>query len=185
MHSPAFCSFRLHVGFALIKAADVMGRNQDFSLAVILVAGLVTRGIGLHDGAIAALEADNPFAAFTLIRSYAENAAALLYALDHPNKIDRVLGLDSNQLSIGRLTSHANNSKRINFKSIYSDLSEYAHPGSKSFTASTIVNGDKFQWSGTPAFRPGNDFLMACAWIVELAGANADPIVEVPDSQGW
>jgi hypothetical protein len=40
------------------------------------------------------------------------------------------------------------------------------------------INGNKFRWSATPAFRPGNDFLMACAWIVELAKANSDLIVE-------
>lgn len=166
-------------------AADALFRDQDFTPAVILVGGLVTRGIGLHDAATAALEADNPFAAFTVIRSYAENAAALLYALDHPDKIDRVLGLGCKPLSVGQLTAHANNSPRIAFKPIYSELSQYAHPGSKSITASMVVNGDKFRWSGHPAFRPGNDFLMACAWTVELAGANANLIVECADSQGW
>ena len=65
-------------------AADALGRGQGFTPAVMLVGGLVTRGIGLHDAAIAALEADNPFAAFTVIRSYAENAAALAGVLwDH------------------------------------------------------------------------------------------------------
>jgi hypothetical protein len=52
--------------------------NQQWTTAVVLLSGLVTRGIGLHNAAVAALEADNPFAAFTLIRSYAENAAAVL-----------------------------------------------------------------------------------------------------------
>jgi hypothetical protein len=47
------------------------------------------------------------------------------------------------------------------------------------------INGNKFRWSATPAFRPGNDFLMACAWIVELAKANSDLIVEFADAQGW
>jgi len=103
---------------------------------VVLLSGLVTRGIGLHNAAVAALEADNPFAAFTLIRSYAENAAAVLYAADHPNKVDRVLGLDGHPLSVGRLTAHANRSPRFGgFKSVYSELSEYAHSLSKSIAA--------------------------------------------------
>jgi hypothetical protein len=171
----------------LIGAANnVLGRGQGFSTAVVLVGGLVTRGIGLHEAAVAALETDNPFAAFTLIRSYAENAAAVLYAIDHPNKVERVLGLGGNQIAVGKLTAHANKSPRISgFKVIYSELSHYAHPGSKSISASMAVNDNKFQWSGTPAFRPGNDFLMACAWIVELARANSDLIVEFAESQGW
>jgi len=167
-------------------ATNAFGRNQQWTTAVMLLSGLVTRGIGLHDAAVAALEADNPFAAFTLIRSYAENAAGILYAADHPNKVDRVLGLDGHPLSVGKLTAHANRSPRFGgFKAVYSELSEYAHPLSKSIAASMAINGNKFRWSATPAFRAGNDFLMACAWIVELANANSDLIVEFANAQGW
>jgi hypothetical protein len=171
----------------LDAATNAFGRGQPWTTAVMLLSGLVTRGIGLHDAAIAALDADNPFAAFTLIRSYAENAAAVLYADDHPNAVDRMLGLGGHHpLSVGKLTAHANRSQRFGgFKDIYSELSEYAHPLSKSITASMAINGNEFRWSSTPAFRPGNDFLMACAWIVELAEANARLIVEFADSQGW
>jgi hypothetical protein len=170
----------------LDAATNAFGRGQPWTTAVVLLSGLVTRGIGLHDAAIAALDADNPFAAFTVIRSYAENAAAVLYAADHPNKVDRMLGLEGHPLSAGKLTAHANRSQRFGgFKDVYSGLSEYAHPLSKSITASMEVNGNKFRWSSTPAFRPGNDFLMACAWIVELTEANAHLIVEFADSQGW
>ncbi|MCA2302727.1 hypothetical protein JF770_04085 [Mycobacterium intracellulare] len=167
-------------------AANAFGRGQDFSTGVALLGGLVTRGIGLHDGAVAALGADNPFAAFTLIRSLAENAAALLYATDRPTTVDRVLGLDGHPLPVGKLTAYANQSPRFGaFKDVYSELSQYAHPGAKGFSASMSLSGNNFRWSGTPAFRLGNDFLMACAWIVELAGANSHFIVEFADSQGW
>ncbi|MEE3753815.1 hypothetical protein [Mycobacterium intracellulare] len=167
-------------------AANAFDRGQAFSTAVALLGGLVTRGIGLHNGAVAALGADNPFAAFTLIRSFAENAAAILYATDHPTVVDRVLGLDGHPIPVGRLTAHANQSPRFGaFKDVYSELSQYAHPGAKGFSASMSINGNNFRWSATPAFRLGNDFLMACAWIVELSGANSHLIVEFADSQGW
>jgi len=55
--------------------------------------GLATRAAGLHDGAVHALETDNPFAAYTTLRSYAENAAAVLYAADKPEQLDRILGM--------------------------------------------------------------------------------------------
>ncbi|HET7072852.1 MAG TPA: tyrosine-type recombinase/integrase [Mycobacterium sp.] len=45
--------------------ANAFDGGQGFSTAVALLGGLVTRGIGLHEGAVAALGADNPFAAFT------------------------------------------------------------------------------------------------------------------------
>lgn len=170
----------------LDAAQNAFEREQDGTTAVVLLSGLVTRAIGLHDAAVVALGADNPFAAFTLVRAYAENAAAILYATDHPNRIGRLLGLD-HPLSIGKLTAHANQSQRFGaFKHIYSELSEYAHPLSKSITASIInVEGNHFQWSSSPAFRPGNDFLVASAWIVELAEANAHLIVEFADAQSW
>lgn len=170
----------------IAAAANAFDRGQGFSTAVALLGGLVTRGIGLHDGAVASLEADNPFAAFTLIRSLAENAAAILYVTDHPATVDRMLGLDGHPLPVGRLTAHATQSSRFGgFKDVYSELSHYAHPGAKGFSASISINGNSFRWSGAPAFRPGNDFLMACAWIVELAGANSHLIIEFADSQSW
>lgn len=120
---------------------------------MLLLGGLITRGIGLHDAAIAALESDNPFAAFTLLRSYAENAAALLYVIDHPNKVERVLGLDGHPLPVGRLLSSANRSGHRfgHFGEVYSELSEYAHPASTSITASMLVEGDAFRWSAQPS----------------------------------
>ncbi|WP_207549107.1 hypothetical protein [Mycolicibacterium peregrinum] len=173
----------------LVTAAttNALGRDSSFGPAPLLLGGLINRGIGLHEGAIAALETDNPFSAFTLIRSLAENAASLLYAVEHPTKIERILGLDgSRAMAIGKITSYANRSERFGaFQLVYSQLSEYAHPLSKSITASASMDDEKFRWWGTPAFRPGNDFLMACVWLIELAGANADLIVDFANVQGW
>jgi hypothetical protein len=52
------------------------GRSRNTQLFVF--SGLLARAQGLHEGSVAAIAADNPFAAFPLLRSYAENAAALL-----------------------------------------------------------------------------------------------------------
>lgn len=172
----------------IAAAQEAFGHDFEFEVAVVLLGGLVTRGIGLHDATCSALEADNPFAAFTLLRAYAENAAALLYAVEHPNKIRRMLGLDGNKaMAVGKIIAHVNQSSRFGpFKDIYSELSEYAHPASKSYTASmSLGDQGEFQWSGNPSFRVGNDFLVACAWTVELAQANAHLIGEFAGAQGW
>jgi hypothetical protein len=58
-------------------------------------------------------KADNPFAAFTLIRWYAENAVAVLYAKDYPHKVVRLLGLNAHQMPVGRLTAHAERSPAL------------------------------------------------------------------------
>ena len=38
------------------------------------------------------IEAENPHAGFTLLRAYAENTTAILYAKDHPNRVDHPSG---------------------------------------------------------------------------------------------
>jgi hypothetical protein len=131
----------------------------------------------------------NPFAAYTLLRSYAENAAAVLYATDHPKKLDRILGLgNTNPITVGTITNYAQQkSKRFGtFRGVYDDLSEFAHPMSRSIFASAKPDADNgFQWSLEPTFKYDHDFLAACALIVELAEANSHILVEYADAQDW
>jgi hypothetical protein len=179
-----------YASLALLRgAAELALKRVDPNLthAVVLLCGLVTRGSGLHDAAVDALEKDNPYAAFTLIRAYAENAAAFLYVTDKPDKVDKMLGFQGSPVSVGQMTGHAKQSKRFGaFKHIYSELSEYGHPQPKSFSASMDVDAEKFRWSSVPAFRSGgNDFVVACAWIVELAEVHMHVIGEFADAQGW
>jgi len=77
-------------------------------------------------------------------------------------------------------------SKRFGeFKAVYSELSDYGHPMSRSIRASSNTVGENgFQWSATPEFRSDGDFLTACAWIVEFAVANADLLAEFSRCQG-
>ena len=61
-----------------------LASGQDVYLIHVAAAGLLARAQGFHDGSVAAIEADNPYAAFTLLRPYAENAVALIYLRDKP-----------------------------------------------------------------------------------------------------
>jgi hypothetical protein len=153
----------------------------------LLLLGLATRGLGLHDAAVRALETDNPFAAFALIRAYAENAATVLYALERPEKIDQLYGIGK-PIAMSTIKNHAiqSPSNRFGaFKAVYSELSDYAHPMSRSVVASSNALGENgFQWSSEPAFKSDGDFLTACAWIVEFAVANADLLAEFSRYQG-
>ena len=155
----------------------------------ILVMGLATRAAGLHDGAVHALETNSPVVVYALLRSYAENAAAVLYATDHPTQLHRILGMgDSHPLKVGIITNYAEQgSKRFgSFRSMYEDLSQFAHPLSRSIFASTRPDGENgFHWSLEPAFKYDADFLVACALVVELAEANAHLLVEYARKQGW
>jgi hypothetical protein len=169
-------------------AKEVLGCTSMVYDGHILVMGLATRAAGLHDGAVHALETDNPFVVYTLLRSYAENAAAVLYAIDHPTQLHRILGFgDSRPLKVGTITNYAEQgSGRFgSFRSVYADLSGFAHPMSRSIFASAKPTEDGFQWRLDPAFKHDADFLVACALVVELAEANAHLLVEYANAQGW
>jgi hypothetical protein len=146
--------------------------------ANLLLLGLAARGLGLHDASVHSLETDNPFAAFTLIRAYAENAATFMYAIDKPNAIDRLFGLGEHPIRLSTITNHAMQSPRSRFgefSAVYDSLSAYAHPMPTSILASaTNVGENGLRWCLEPAFKSDNDFLTASGWIVEFAVANTD-----------
>lgn len=174
----------------LQKAAwNALNRTDQLQTSHFLVMGLATRAAGLHDGAVHALETDNPFTAYTTLRSYAENAAALLYAIDHPRQLDRILGMgNTNPIPVGRITRYAQQgSNRFGtFEGVYEDLSGFAHPMSRSIFASAKPDGDNgFKWSLEPAFKYDLDFMVTCSLVVEMAEANAHLLVEYADAQGW
>lgn len=156
--------------------------------ANLLLLGLAARGLGLHDGAVDALEADNPYAAFTLIRSYAENAATFMYAIDKPETIDRLFGMGQHPISIGPIISHATQSPSARFgefRAVYDSLSAHAHPMPTSILASgTNVGENDFHWCSGPEFKSDNEFLTASGWTVEFAVANADLLADFAQSQG-
>jgi hypothetical protein len=167
----------------LIQAGGhVLGADGlTYTVEVVVFSGFLARAQGLHEGAVAAIEADNPYAAFTLLRAYAENAAAILYLKDHPKTLDRFWGRNNlRPVTIGSITSYA--SPRFGaFKPIYSQLSEYAHPASLSLLASHRLVDEtarEVEWRSSPAFKSDGDLLVACGWVVELAEATSHLLVD-------
>jgi len=57
---------------------QVLGSASEYTTTIMVFSGWLARAQWFHEGASAAVEADNPYAAFTLLRAYAENAAAIL-----------------------------------------------------------------------------------------------------------
>jgi hypothetical protein len=112
----------------------VLGSAQDYTIRVMVFSGFLARAQGFHEGSVAAIEADNPYAAFTLLRAYAENAAGILYLKDRPTTLDQFWRPETGGVSIGKVKNYAK--KRFAaFDTIYSELSEYAHPGSLSLSS--------------------------------------------------
>jgi len=171
---------------ALLEAGrTVLGAVDQYTTAHVVFSGFLARAQGLHEGVVTAIGADNPYAAFTLLRAYAENAAAILYANDHPTQLDKFW--DDRRgpgVKIGKITNHAH-TRFGGFKHIYSELSRYAHPHALSMLASTqSTEGNSFQWASAPAFKSTSDRLLAFAWVVELALATAHLLTEFPESHG-
>ena len=73
----------------MLAGRRVLGLGQDYQVEHLLFSGFLARAQGLHEGAVAAIVADNPYSTFTLIRAYAENAVAILYVKDHPDDLKK------------------------------------------------------------------------------------------------
>ncbi len=131
---------------------------------VTVFSGFLARAQGLHEGSVAAIGADNPYGAFTLLRSYAENAAAMLYLKDHPSALRRFLGVaNTYPVPIGKITNYADN-RFGGFRPICAQLSEYAHPASLSLLAShrdTDHRSDPVE-IGSGEFKSEDDARTAC-----------------------
>jgi hypothetical protein len=156
------------------QVADHLPNGFGFTVGTMSLLSLLTRAQAFHDGVIGALEADNPFATMTLLRSYAENAALLVWLDEKPNELDRLLpdaGPDD-RFNIGRLVAFA--VRRMGgFKGIYEQLSGFAHPSSASALSGWHNEGGRrVRWGTHPEFKNDDDFMMACVWVVELAEAN-------------
>ncbi len=143
------------------------------TFAHIVILGFVARAQSLHDAVIASVQANNPQAAFTLLRAYAEQCAAILYMTDNPEKSKPLEGGEGYGPSIGVITNYAQNSKRMpNFREVYHRLSQYAHPSAAGHFASVQVGSDdSFSWQSAPRFKRDEDKLIAYGWCIDFARA--------------
>jgi hypothetical protein len=169
----------------LISAGQkVLGSGMEYQVEHTVFSGFLARAQGLHEGAVASIRAENPYAAFTLIRAYAENAAGVLYVKDHAGQLEKFWDPDSYGVPVGKITSYAA-TRFGGFKESYSELSKYAHPMALSVLASsTVEDGQLIRWQSAPQFKSDNDALAACAWVVELASATAHLLVEFAEQFG-
>ena len=158
----------------------VLESTTDITVLVLVFQGFVARAQCLHEGSVQMIEAGNPHAAFTLLRASAENAAAILYAKDHPNVVGHWWDPDVHGIKIGKITNHAA-TRFDGFRGIYDQLSRFAHPQAKGLLASsrlTDAEDRTVEWSSAPHFKRTDDQLIAYAWAVELAEASRHLLYE-------
>ncbi|MAO80113.1 MAG: hypothetical protein CMH82_05505 [Nocardioides sp.] len=135
---------------------------------------LLTKAQAFHSGACAMIREDNPYASYALIRSYAENAAALHYMANVKGAIDRyALGADKKRNAppkVGVLVDYAKRNGLPGFRDLYDRLSEYTHPDAAAFSAGHRAHGETghFQWSSAPHFKTDEGKRWAALWLMEL-----------------
>lgn len=164
----------------LEPARRVLESTQDITVLTIVFQGFVARAQSLHEGSVQMIGAGNPHAAFTLLRAYAENAAGILYAKDHPNEVHHWWDPEGYGIKIGKITNHAA-SRFDGFKGIYDQLSKFAHPQAKGLLASSRITDEEegtMEWSSAPHFKRPEDQLIAYAWAIELAEASRHLLYE-------
>jgi hypothetical protein len=169
----------------LAAGRKVLGRDErDFTIEMVVFWGLLARAQGLHEGVVAGIRADNPYATFPLLRAYAENAAAVLYVTDKPEEMDKLWNDRRGQgIWIGHINRYAK-TRFGAFKNVYDELSKYAHPATLSLLNSMSATGERtLRWQSSPTFGSEADAVMACAWCVELAVATSHLLVEFADSR--
>lgn len=151
------------------------GSITAFSMGLL---AMVTRAQAFHTGAISMLDANNPFATNALIRAYAENAAALLWAADKSHGAASLsIGAERHQrLVVGRIVDSAG--KRLpGFKKLYESLSEYTHPVADAFPGAWLPSEDDdgcVQWSSAPRYRSDDGKLWALLWLMELTDVHQE-----------
>ncbi|HEY4268895.1 MAG TPA: hypothetical protein VGM94_11960 [Galbitalea sp.] len=157
-------------------AFAAFGHRQEISIASMSLMSVLTRAHAFHEGAVDALRSDNPFAAFTLLRSYAENAALLVWLKHHPDDLNRLYpqAPPDARFAIGKLLNFAQ-ARLLGFSGVYEQLSGFAHPSAATAMTPWRAAGEdnrKVNWTSAPAFKNDGDFMIAGMWAVELAEAN-------------
>jgi hypothetical protein len=165
---------RASLDILISTGREILETSVNYRVEHLVFSGFLARAQGFHEGTVAAIGADNPYTAFTLLRAYAENTAAILYLKDHPAELDRFSRDTHRQdVPIGEIINYATTRFR-GFKGIYSELSKYAHPHALSLLASSrVIEGRSVQWSSVPRFKSDYDAIMASVWVVELADATS------------
>jgi hypothetical protein len=153
----------------LETARRVLGTSHEETIGLVVFKGFVARAQCLREAAVLMIEAENPHAAFALLRAYAENVAAILYAKDNPDRLNDFWDTRRHGVEIGIITNYAV-TRLHNFKGVYHDLSKFAQPQAAGLLASSSISDDRaVSWRSAPHFKNPEDQLTAYAWAVELA----------------
>jgi hypothetical protein len=152
-------------------------KDNSITSAHFLFQAFISRGRGLHEGALRGIECDNPHGTFPLIRTYVELVGTLLYCVKNATYIDVLMqtgphkdrGKKSFEAMLDAIKIEA-----PGMKAIYKNLSEYSHFRELAIYNVQTPNSDateNFTWTDKPHWRAESDFKIACAQLAELQEA--------------
>jgi hypothetical protein len=166
--------------YADLAEASLPKPPFDFTYLHLFFMSMVTRTQGLHDAIAREIRHENPHAVFPLMRALAEAVVLMIYVIDHPEYV-RVLTVRASELdkrgpkrkSLQRLINYAQ-SHAPGMKRVYAELSEITHFGSIALWSAHSLDPTRergISWSSAPRWHDEHMALVACAQVIELAGA--------------
>lgn len=159
-------------------ALGALGAGRGFTLNHLPFLAFVERAQAFHQGVVAMVEAGNPLAAATLLRSFAENLAVVFYVERHPHEFHKLHPGAAQGLPMGRVVAAAQ--RRLpGFKQLYDHLSSMAHPsGAGAYQTFEVEDDGKFQWQSNPTFRSIDDARQFLKWLEEIRELTSSVILE-------
>lgn len=152
---------------------------------LILFGAFAARMRGLHEGVVREITANNPHAAFPLLRAWLEVITIALYLSRNPT-YQRVLleGPGDGRPGPKSFASmfHAVRDDAEQLKLVYKELSDYSHFGQLGvWGAHSIEDPDarSFVVTDVPRWRSEEHFQIACAQAHELAHIGQDALLQV------
>ena len=150
--------------------AVIVGQHPELTKSLMMLYSMLTRAQAFHHGALEAIRSSNGYAAFTLIRAYSENAAALVWLRDKPHDLQRLeLGAgDAESLKPGRVVDNPTR-RAPGIKVLYKQLSDFSHPASRTMGRGWDSAGTdgQFVFRTAPSLSD-EDAMWACLWLIEI-----------------
>lgn len=170
--------------YSQIVAAHLGTITELETEELILFGSFASRMRGLHEGVLREISANNPHAAFPLLRAFLEVTTIALYVSRNPT-YQRVLldgpgdGRPGRKSFASMFHAVQDDAEQLNL--VYSELSDYTHFGQLGVWGSHSVDEDSRSVVVTdvPRWRSETHFQIACALSRELAHLGQDALHRV------
>jgi hypothetical protein len=179
-------------GFVPLAKRIIAVDRGGLQFPAIFMLSALARATGLCLGVLDAVKAENPHAAFPLLRSYSDVVLVVLYVRIRPSYLVTAVRGPRNLPAgaPGRKGSQAmiNAVGKVapGFKAAWSELSDMTHFGSLAIWNSWQLKPGPTKlgtvsFGTNPRWRRPSDPLLACGWLIELSDALGETLDSMLD----